>query len=157
MTMAAPRPLAEIVAQCQGLLDDLAFSAARAWKQAAPGRHVVAYMPIYVPRELIHAAGMLPLGILGADDTLEVIHGDAYYQSYICRIPRSTLELGITGRLDFVDGFLFPSLCDVIRNLSGIWKLLFPKVYVRYFDVPQNFADDVGGRYYVQELRELRE
>ena len=54
-------------------------------------------MPIYVPRELIHAAGMLPLGILGAGENLEVIHGDAYYQSYICRIPRSTLELGITG------------------------------------------------------------
>ena len=98
-----------------------------------------AYMPIYVPRELIHAAGMLPLGILGGGENLEVIHGDAYYQSYICRIPRSTLELGITGRLDFVDGFLFPSICDVIRNLSGIWKLLFPKVYVRYFDVPQNY------------------
>lgn len=155
--MAATRPTAEIVARCQRLFDDLDFTAAREWKEAAPGRRVVAYMPIYVPREIIHAAGMLPLGILGGGENLEVIHGDAYYQSYICRIPRSTLDLGITGKLDFVDGFLFPSICDVIRNLSGIWKILFPKVYVRYFDVPQNFADGVGGRYYVQELRELKE
>ena len=147
---------AAIVARCQALFDDLEFTSAREWKAAKPGRRVVAYMPIYVPRELIHAAGMLPLGILGAGENLEVIHGDAYYQSYICRIPRSTLELGVTGRLDFVDGFLFPSICDVIRNLSGIWKLLFPKVYVRYFDVPQNFADGIGGEYYVQELQELR-
>ena len=102
-------------------------------------------MPVYVPRELVHAAGMLPLGIMGAGENLEVIHGDAYYQSYICRIPRSTLELGVTGRIDFVDGFLFPSICDVIRNLSGIWKLQFPNVYVRYFDVPQNYQDGVGG------------
>jgi len=148
---------AEIVAFCQELFDDLDFKSARAWKAADAGRHVVAYMPIYVPRELIHAAGMLPLGILGAGENMEVIHGDAYYQSYICRIPRSTLELGITGRLDFVDGFLFPSICDVIRNLSGIWKLLFPKVYVRYFDVPQNFVSGIGGSYYVQELVELKE
>lgn len=155
--MATTRPTAEIVARCQRLFDDLDFAAAREWKAGAPGRRVVAYMPIYVPREIIHAAGMLPLGILGGGENLEVIHGDAYYQSYICRIPRSTLELGITGKLDFVDGFLFPSICDVIRNLSGIWKILFPKVYVRYFDVPQNFADGVGGRYYVQELRELKE
>ncbi len=154
---AGTRPTADIVARCQALFDDLDFTAARAWKEAAPGRRVVAYMPIYVPREIIHAAGMLPLGILGGGENLEVIHGDAYYQSYICRIPRSTLELGITGKLGFVDGFLFPSICDVIRNLSGIWKLLFPKVYVRYFDVPQNFADGVGGRYYLQELRELKE
>jgi benzoyl-CoA reductase subunit C len=148
---------AAIMARCQALFDDLDFGAARAWKAAKPGRRVVAYMPIYVPREIVHAAGMLPLGILGAGENLEVIHGDAYYQSYICRIPRSTLELGVTGRLDFVDGFLFPSICDVIRNLSGIWKLQFPNVYVRYFDVPQNYKDGVGGEYYVRELEELRE
>ncbi len=128
------------------------FTSARAWKAAEPGRKVVGYMPIYVPRELIHAAGMLPLGILGGGDQLEVIHGDAYYQSYICRIPRSTIELGVSGRLDFVDGMLFPSICDVIRNLSGMWKMMFPNVYVRYFDVPQNYRDDIGGNYYVNEL-----
>ena len=82
-------------------------------------------MPVYVPREIIHAAGMLPVGILGGGDQLEVIQGDAYYQSYICRIPRSTIELGLTGRLDCLDGMLFPSICDVIRNLSGMWKMLF--------------------------------
>src|SRR5690606_18578165 len=87
---------------------------------------------------------------------LEVIHGDAYYQSYICRIPRSTIELGVSGRLDFVDGMLFPSICDVIRNLSGMWKIMFPAVKARYFDVPQNFRDDVGGTFYMNELNELR-
>ncbi len=148
---------AEIVARAQSLFEDLSFTAAREWKAAEPGRKVVGYMPIYVPRELIHAGGMLPLGILGGGDQLEVIHGDAYYQSYICRIPRSTIELGISGRLDFVDGMLFPSICDVIRNLSGMWKMLFPQVYVRYFDVPQNYRDDIGGNYYIHELSELRD
>ncbi|MCB2099359.1 MAG: benzoyl-CoA reductase subunit C, partial [Rhodobacterales bacterium] len=88
---------------------------------------------------------------------LEVIHGDAYYQSYICRIPRSTIELAITKRIDFVDGMLFPSICDVIRNLSGMWKLMFPGVYARYFDVPQNYVNEIGGNYYRQELVELKE
>jgi benzoyl-CoA reductase subunit C len=147
--------VAAIVARAQALLDDLSFTAAREWKAAEPGRKVIGYMPIYVPREIIHAAGMLPLGILGGGDQLEVIHGDAYYQSYICRIPRSTIELGVSGRLDFVDGMLFPSICDVIRNLSGMWKMMFPGVYVRYFDVPQNYRDDIGGNYYVNELAEL--
>jgi benzoyl-CoA reductase subunit C len=146
---------ADIVAQAQRLFDDLSFTTAREWKAAAPGRKVVGYMPIYVPREIIHAADMLPLGIVGGGDQLEVIHGDAYYQSYICRIPRSTIELGVSGRLDFVDGMLFPSICDVIRNLSGMWKMMFPSVYVRYFDVPQNYRDDIGGNYYVNELTEL--
>jgi benzoyl-CoA reductase subunit C len=100
---------------------------------------------------------MLPVGILGGGDALEVIQGDAYYQSYICRIPRSTIELGLTGRLDCLDGMLFPSICDVIRNLSGMWKMLFKDKYVRYIDVPQNFEDEIGGKFYMEEMQILRE
>jgi benzoyl-CoA reductase subunit C len=151
------RSVKGIVAFCQELFDDLNFTKAREWKAARPGRKVIGYMPVYVPREIIHAAGMLPLGILGGGADMEVIHGDAYYQSYICRIPRSTLELAITGRLDFVDGMMFPSICDVIRNMSGIWQILFKDKYVRYFDAPQNFKDNVGGVYYSHELREFKE
>jgi benzoyl-CoA reductase subunit C len=151
------RSVKEIVSFCQELFDDLNFTKALEWKAARPGRKVIGYMPVYVPREIIHAAGMLPLGILGGGADMEVIHGDAYYQSYICRIPRSTLELAITGRLDFVDGMMFPSICDVIRNMSGIWQILFKDKYVRYFDAPQNFKDNVGGVYYSHELREFKE
>jgi benzoyl-CoA reductase subunit C len=147
----------EIVDFCQEIFEDISFAKAREWKNAKPDRKVIGYMPVYVPREIIHAAGMLPLGILGGGADMEVIHGDAYYQSYICRIPRSTIELAITGKLDFVDGMMFPSICDVIRNLSGIWQIMFKDKYVRYFDAPQNFKDEVGGVFYTNELRELKE
>ena len=150
-------PVAAIVERCQALFDDLDFNSVKQWKAAVPGRKVIGYMPVYVPRELIHAAGMLSVGILGGGDQLEVIQGDAYYQSYICRIPRSTIELGLTGRLDCLDGMLFPSICDVIRNLSGMWQILFKDKYVRYFDVPQNYIDSIGGTFYIQELGVLRE
>jgi benzoyl-CoA reductase subunit C len=147
----------QIVQRCEALFEDLNFEAVKRWKEAVPGRKAIGYMPVYVPRELIHAAGMLPVGILGGGDALEVIQGDAYYQSYICRIPRSTIELGLTGRLDCLDGMLFPSICDVIRNLSGMWKMLFKDKYVRYIDVPQNYQDEVGGRFYQEEMQILRE
>ena len=153
---AKPRVI-EIVERCEGLFEDLHFNAVKQWKAAEPGRKAIGYMPVYVPRELIHAAGMLPVGILGGGDALEVIQGDAYYQSYICRIPRSTIELGLTGRLDCLDGMLFPSICDVIRNLSGMWQILFKDKYVRYVDVPQNYQDNVGGVFYMQEMQHIRE
>jgi benzoyl-CoA reductase subunit C len=152
-----PSPVQAIVARCQALFDDLDLGTVKAWKAAAPGRKAIGYMPWYVPREIVHAAGMLPVGILGGGDSLEVIQGDAYYQSYICRIPRSTIELGLTGRLDCLDGMLFPSICDVIRNLSGMWQILFPDKYVRYVDVPQNYLDSVGGKFYMHEMHGLRE
>jgi len=147
----------DIVSRCEQLFEDLDFNAVKQWKAAAPGRKAIGYMPIYVPREIVHAAGMLPVGVFGGGDQLEVIQGDAYYQSYICRIPRSTLELGLTGRLDCLDGMLFPSICDVIRNLSGMWQILFKDKYVKYFDLPQNYDDAVGGSFYVHEMKTLRE
>ncbi|MBN8507721.1 MAG: benzoyl-CoA reductase subunit C [Burkholderiales bacterium] len=157
-TTANPTPeVLQIVQRCEALFEDLHFDAVKQWKAAAPGRKAIGYMPVYVPREIIHAAGMLPVGILGGGDQIEVIQGDAYYQSYICRIPRSTIELGLTGRLDCLDGMLFPSICDVIRNLSGMWQVLFPDKYVRYVDVPQNYQDAVGGAFYVQEMQHIRD
>jgi len=155
--MATIPPVLAIVERCQALFDDLDFNAVKQWKAEVPGRKAIGYMPIYVPRELIHAAGMLPVGIMGGGDQLEVIQGDAYYQSYICRIPRSTIELGLTGRLDCLDGMLFPSICDVIRNLSGMWQILFKDKFVRYVDLPQNYEDAIGGKFYVNELQSLRD
>ena len=155
--MSAIPDVQRIVQRCEALFEDLQFNAVKDWKAAAPGRKAIGYMPVYVPREIIHAAGMLPVGILGGGDQIEVIQGDAYYQSYICRIPRSTIELGLSGRLDVLDGMLFPSICDVIRNLSGMWQILFPNKYVRYVDVPQNYQDEIGGRFYIEEMQRIRD
>lgn len=148
--------LAELVDRVTGLYEDLDLASVRAWKEAAAGRRAIGHLPIYVPREIIHAAGILPVGVLGGGDRVEIIRGDAYFQSYICHIPRSTIELAVSRRLDALDGVLFPSICDVIRNLSGMWQMLFPDRYVRYIDVPQNFDPRVGGSFWRRELDSLR-
>jgi benzoyl-CoA reductase subunit C len=148
--------LADLVSRCERLFEDMKFTAVQEWKAKAPGRKAIGYLPVYVPHEIVHAAGMLPVGIFGGGDQIEVIQGDAYYQSYICRIPRSTIELGLTGRLDCLDGMLFPSTCDVIRNLSGMWQIMFKDKYVRYIDVPQDYSDEVGGKFYMHEMQHLR-
>jgi len=150
----AARDLATIVERADALYRDYRLEAVRAWK-ARTGGLAIGYMPIYIPRELLHAQGVLPVGLMGGRDDLEIIRGDAYYQSYICHIPRSTVELGLNGSLDPLDGMLFPAICDVIRNLSGMWQMLFPGKLVRYLDVPQNFDRNVGGAFWRHELVEL--
>ena len=146
---------AALVARCEELYHDLEYKSVRDWKARNPGRKAVGWLPVWAPRELIHAAGMLPVGVMGAGDRLEIVKGDAYYQSYICHFPRSVIELGLNGALDVLDGMLFPSTCDVIRNLSGMWQILFPTKYVRYVDVPQNFDMAVGGSFFAEDLRSL--
>lgn len=147
-------PLAALVGRADAIYRDYSLTTVRDWK-ARTGGIAVGFMPIYVPCEILDAQGVLPVALMGARDDLEIIKGDAYYQSYICHIPRSTIELGLSGRLDCLDGVLFPAICDVIRNLSGMWQMLFPDKLVRYLDVPQNFEPEIGGRFYRHELEEL--
>ena len=115
--------LEQILSRAQTLYEDVDYKAVAEWKSGAPGRKAIGYMPIYVPRELIHAAGMLPVGIFGGGDRLEIIRGDAYFQSYICHIPRSTIELALSGRLDGLDGTLFkrlPNFPLIIRGTATL-------------------------------------
>jgi benzoyl-CoA reductase subunit C len=146
--------LKDLLARAEGLYRDLRLTAVQDWKRETGGL-AIGYLPVYVPRELLHAMGVLPVGLMGAADDLEIIRGDAFYQSYICHLPRSTIELGLNGSLDCLDGVLFPATCDVIRNLSGMWKMQFPDKYARYVDVPQNFDPALGGAFYRSELEEI--
>lgn len=145
----------ECIECAQELFEDLRFTYAVDWKQGNPSRRIIGFLPIYIPREIIHAAGMLPVGIFGAGDRVPVVHGDAYFQSYICHLPRTVVELALGGYLDRFDGFIFPAICDVIRNLSGIFKLKVENKLIRYLDFPQNFDPEVGGRFYRAELERL--
>jgi benzoyl-CoA reductase subunit C len=146
--------LEALVARSEALVRDNSLPSVRRFKETTGGK-AVGYMPVYVPREIFEAQGVLPVGIFGGGEDLEIIRGDAFYQSYICHIPRSTIELGLNGSYDVLDGMVFPAICDVIRNLSGMWKLQFPSKLSRYLDVPQNFDADIGGRFYRHELEEL--
>jgi benzoyl-CoA reductase subunit C len=146
--------LAGVVERAERIYRDRSLGEVRAWKQRTGGL-AIGFMPIYIPRELLHAQGVLPVGIMGGGDDLEIIRGDAYYQSYICHIPRSTIEMGLNGTLDCLDGMIFPATCDVIRNLSGMWQMQFPGKLSRYFDVPQNFDAGLGGSFYRRELEDL--
>jgi benzoyl-CoA reductase subunit C len=155
MTEAEKDPAVEVLARAQQLVDDMSLGEVRRWKQEHPGRLAVGHMPVYVPRPLFEAAGCLPVSIFGAGEQLDVVRGDSYFQSYICHIPRSTLELALSGRLDPLDGMIFPAICDVIRNLGGMWQMLFPEKYAAYLDLPQNFDPELGGRFYAHDLRRI--
>jgi benzoyl-CoA reductase subunit C len=154
--MSAPTdPCAPLLARAEALLEDLSLNGVTAWKAAHGGAPAIGIMPVFAPRPLFEAIGVLPVNIYGGGDRVDVIKGDAYYQSYICHIPRSTIEMGLGGQLDALDGMVFPSTCDVIRNLSGMWRMLFPQKYSAYLDLPQTFEAPLGGLFYRHELSRI--
>ncbi len=148
-------PATAVLERARELTEDLRLRAALEWKAQHPGGLAIGYLPVYVPRPLLEAVGCLPVAIFGGGDQIDVVRGDSYFQSYICHLPRSTIELAVSGALDPLEGMIFPSTCDVIRNLGGMWRMLFPQRYMAYLDLPQNFDAELGGRFYAGELRRI--
>lgn len=147
------RSVQQIVAQCRTIYEDLDFSVARRWKDARQEGKVIGFMPVYVPREIIHAAGMLPLGIPGCGADHEHGPGEASDGGSGCRTPHTAIEQVLADKIDLLDGMIFPSICDATRKLSLSWQQLFKKKYVRYFETPQQS----GGTFFLNQLRELKE
>jgi benzoyl-CoA reductase subunit C len=123
--------------QCEDLIADLSLERVRRWKEqhAAP---VIGYFPVYAPVEIIHAAGMLPVGLSGAGDRLDIQHADARFGSFICSIVKTTMEMGMQNHLNILDGILFSSICDSARNLCFVMKRNFADLYVDFLHLPHN-------------------
>src|SRR5256885_12226696 len=115
-----------ITCNCEDIISDLNFTTVRDWKAQHPGAKTIAYFPVYAPVEIIHACGMLPVGMNGAGDQLDIQYADARFGSFICSIVKTTLEMGLTDHLALFDGLLFSSICDSARNLASSSSVTFP-------------------------------
>jgi benzoyl-CoA reductase subunit C len=142
---------------CEDIIQDLNFSTVREWKEQHPGGKAIAYFPVYAPVELIHACGMLPVGLNGAGDGLDIQYADARFGSFICSIIKTTLELGLTKHLDPFDGLLFSSICDSARNLCFVMKRNFPDMYTDFLHLPHNPNSPASVDFLVTEYRRLQE
>ena len=66
-----------IVAECRARIAEPLAASVDRWKMAHPDGRAVAAYPVWAPAEVIHAAGMLPLALLGGGTSVELTHADA--------------------------------------------------------------------------------
>ena len=145
----------ELATRCRELAFDISFPTVRAWKERTGGRAIGCF-PVYTPQEIFAAAGCLPVSLFGGRGQIEIDHADSRIQSFVCSIARSTLELGLAKHLGWLDGFVVPSICDVARNLSGVWQHNFNHSFTFYLHLPQNVESEAAAQYFRGELERLR-
>ncbi len=126
------------------------------WKRSHPDGKAIGCFPVYVPVEIVHAAGMLPVSIAGASSGTKLDHANSFLQAFVCSIARSTLELELEGKLSELDGFVFPSGCEIPRGLSGVWERRETDKPIVYLHFPQNIASPSALDFMVGELTRLR-
>jgi len=99
---------------------------------------------------------MLPVGLFGGGTTIELANADARFQSFVCSIAKTTLEMGFQARLKPLDGLVFSSICDVARNLSSVVARNFPEFQVEYIHHAQNMTSPAAADYLESEFRRVQ-
>jgi benzoyl-CoA reductase subunit C len=150
-----PAATENLIEQCRAIVEDLHLGEVRRWKEQNPGAAAIGYFPVYTPVELIHASGLLPVGLNGAGDRLDLQYADARFGSFICSIVKTTLEMGLTGYLDPLDGMLFSGICDSARNLAFVFERNFPQKYIDFLHLPQNPSSGASASFLKAEYLRL--
>jgi bzd-type benzoyl-CoA reductase N subunit len=99
------------------------------WKNE--GKQVLGYFCTYIPEEIIHAAGILPIRVRARGCT-DTPMGDAYMTPTACSFTRCCLELANKKEYSFLDGIVSSNCCDQIRRLYDNirYKAPFPFQYI---------------------------
>jgi benzoyl-CoA reductase subunit C len=138
------KPLEEILSICRDLVEDPEYPTVRRWRES--GGKVVGHFQVYFPEEIVHAAGLLPIKICGAQ--VEGMEAESHFGSYLCSIIKTSLELALTKKIE-MDMFVTHPICDAARNLAAIWGRNFSyKCQILY--LPQN----PNSRYSINYLRD---
>ena len=120
----------------------------------ASGRRVIGVGPYYAPEELVCAAGAVPFGVWGCMGTPN--EARKYFAPFYCSLCQMTLEMGLTGMLDGLSGYMTTALCDTLRAASQNWRAGvgndIPLIYVSH---PQNRKADFGRTYAIESYKQV--
>ncbi len=117
-------------------------------KYLKAGKKVVGCFPVYTPEEIVHAAGMVPMGLWGGQINPSV--AGQYAPAFTCSIMRSCLELGMTGKYQGLSAAIMPMLCDTFRGICGAWRTGVKDIPLVAFIHPQN-RDDSGALEFLKD------
>ncbi len=96
------------------------------WKEKN-GKKIIGCCPMYVPEEIIHAAGILPTTLFEMDD--EITKADQHVHRFVCHEVRGIFDLALNNKLDYLDGVVFTEFCLTIRMLGNVWIANYPDMF----------------------------
>ena len=128
-------------------------SYAQEWKARA-GRKVIGYFCTYVPEEIIYAAGILPVRVLGSHEPQDL--AEPHIFSMFCPFCRDCLAEGLRGKYDYLDGIAHAQSCLHIRQAFESWQFHIPRAYNHYVYMPSNLQSPSARICLEEELHEFK-
>jgi len=126
---------------------------AKKWKERT-GRKIIGYFCTYVPEEILYAADILPVRILGSHEPQDV--SEPHIFAMFCPFCRDCLAQGLKGRYDYLDGITIAQSCLHIRQTFTSWDLHIPVDFKYYLPHPMHVQSPQAVPYLIEELKEFK-
>lgn len=119
----------------------------------AAGKQVVGCFPPYTPEELVHASGMIPMGLWGGQT--ELILAKSYLPAFACPIMQANMELGLDGAYEGLSAVIIPAACDTLRCMTQNWRFGVPSIPMIPIVYPQNRTSSASVDYLISEYENV--
>lgn len=111
-------------------------------------------MCTYVPQELIYAAGILPVRILGSHETQDV--AESHIHQMYCPFCRDVLAQGLQGKYDYLEGMVMSQTCLHMQQAFNIWQLYKPLPYSHFLYTPSPVSHKAD-EFFLAEIKTFKE
>lgn len=125
----------------------------RDWK-ARNNSQVIGYLCTYFPEEIIYAAGLLPVRLMGSHEPQDV--AERHIPTMYCPFSRDVLAQGLLGRYSYLDGLVDAFTCVHMRNVFGSWTLNILLKYQYYLYTPVDVRNPRAKTYWAIQLSKFQ-
>ena len=121
---------------------------AKEWKKRTGGK-VIGFLCSYAPEEILYAADILPVRLLGAHKSSDLV--EKHVASNIaCSFCRDTLGQALEGEYDYIDGIVQGQTCLHTGEIFWVWQKHKPVAFSYFLAVPHS-TQSVGRYEYLAE------
>jgi benzoyl-CoA reductase subunit C len=127
---------------------------AQDWK-ARTGGKVLGYHCRYVPEELVYATGVLPVRLLGSNQS-ETITQPYIFQPGYCTFCRDCVAQALQGKYDYLDGVMYALGCPHLHQAFLSWQRHTTVPYSYELRLPTDLQNRNAKKYIIGELEDCK-
>jgi len=105
-----------------------------------------------VPKEVIHAAGLIPIQLL--EDRTERFEEHSGLLPFLCGMSKNVTGQIYLGKYSYLDGIVVGTVCDTNRHVFDIWVYRKVAPFLRLLRTPAK-AGKEALEFYAKDLRKL--
>lgn len=117
------------------------------------GKKIVGCFEPYTPEELVHASGMIPMGLFGGRADIQL--AKSYLPPFACPVMQANMEYGLNGTYDGMSAVIIPVLCDTLRCMTQNWRFGVKKIPMAPIVYPQNRKSPAALEYLISEYEQV--